>query len=287
MKICIGVVLYYPTKDNIEKIKLYSSCVDKIYIFDNTENNSRKLNEYFSNNSKFEFITYLENKGISKALNDLCQKAIEDGYDYIITMDQDSIFTSKNIELMKQFISKNNEDIYGIIAPKIEYLSKTGEVINENESTHNQLESVDWVITSGSAINLKNYIMVNGFDEKYFIDRVDCDYCKRLIQKGKLIIILNDVKLYQQLGDGCEKVFNFIYAQHSPIRNYYIFRNRLYYAQKHMNGVKRVLYCLSGSIRQILLVILKDNNKYAKLKMIKRGYFDYIQGKMYKYSVRK
>lgn len=290
MNICIGVVLYYPTKDNIEKINLYSGDVDKVYIFDNTDDASIKLEKIFKDKQKFEYITYRENQGMSKALNCLCKKAFNDGYDYIITMDQDSIFTSKNIELMKQFILENHNDSIGIVAPKIEFINKKGKYNNKDVSLnggYDKYEIVDWVITSGSAVNLKNYILINGFDEKYFIDRVDQDYCKRLNENGKLIVLLNNARLYQQLGDGCENILGFYYSEHSPIRNYYIFRNRLYYAKKYMNGLKRIGYCLLGSIRQLLLVILKDKDKYLKLKMMKYGYNDYIQENMYKYSSRK
>ena len=286
MKICMGVVLYYPNQSDLKRIESYTNTVDKVIVFDNTDDGSNENSAFFTGAKNIQYISQRENLGMARALNELCKKAISNGYDYIITMDQDSIFNTSDISNLINYISSNRLDNIGIIAPRVHYLNKKSKVDKGNttkKEMEQKIEFVDWVITSGSAINLNTFNMTKGFDEKYFIDRVDYDYCMELKKVAKKIILVNNSFLYQQLGEGTQNYFGFLYSEHSALRNYYTFRNRLYYADKFMKGFRKVIYKFIGSIRHLLLIIIFDKNKYKKLKMIKRAFFDYTHGKMYKY----
>jgi rhamnosyltransferase len=286
MKICMGVVLYYPNQSDIKRILSYTNTVDKLIVFDNTDDGNNENSAFFTSTKNIQYISQGKNLGMARALNELCKKAISNGYDYIITMDQDSIFKHCDILNLVNYISSKRLDNIGIIAPRVYYLNKKSKP-DKGNTTKKELEQknefVDWVITSGSAINLDAFTTTKGFDEKYFIDRVDYDYCMQLKTLSKKIVLVNNSFLYQQLGEGTQNYFGYLYSEHSALRNYYTFRNRLYYADKFMIGFRKEIYKFIGSIRHLLLIILFDKNKKQKLKMIKRAYIDYAHGKMNKY----
>ncbi|QQZ61619.1 glycosyltransferase [Paenibacillus sonchi] len=287
MELCLGVVLYYPSQENINNILLYSKFISKIYIYDNTEEPDSKIAEAFSNEKFYHYMPQKSNMGMAKALNDLCNNAIKDGFDYIITMDQDSVFENSSLNILMEFISNNDLTDVGIVAPKIIFLnwksnkSKTNSMASLGTNLSN---NVKWVITSGSAINLKSYSYTSGFDENYFIDRLDYDYCMQLNSLGLKIVVLNNSYLNQSLGEGTRNLFGFQYSEHNALRNYYIFRNRLYYSDKYLKGLRRFSFRFLGSLKQIIFIIFFDKNKGPKIKIINKAYQDYTQGRMNKYN---
>jgi len=111
-------------KEDIANILTYINKVKKVYVFDNTEG---KSNENLFQN--FENVSYFwdnENKGLSIRLNEACKKAIEDGFEYLLTMDQDSSFLEENLEVyfkdILNFSNKEQVAIYNLEYDK-EYLS--------------------------------------------------------------------------------------------------------------------------------------------------------------------
>ena len=85
MKIC-GVVVWY-NPDKVSNIKSYLNHLDKLYIVDNSNNNNFELTK---NLGEITYIPLLCNKGIAYALNVGLKKALDEKYDFILTMDQDS-----------------------------------------------------------------------------------------------------------------------------------------------------------------------------------------------------
>ena len=125
-------------------------------------------------------------------------------------------------------------------------------------------------------INLHNYNVRYRFDDNYFIDALDKDLCKQIINSNGVIKRINLAKLYQNLGE----ISVYGRMEHKPFRHYYISRNRLYYNKKyHVNNLISFLQI----IRHILLVFLNESDKLEKLKMIFLGISDYKDNKMGKY----
>ena len=101
MKLAGIVVWYNPTEKEKKSIFSYLSCLEKLYIFDNSNNRND-----ITKNLKIEYIYKGENAGIAKALNVGARKAIEEGYKWLLTLDQDSKITESIINQMKQFLLK-------------------------------------------------------------------------------------------------------------------------------------------------------------------------------------
>lgn len=246
MKIAAGIVLYKPNIDRLKKcVEKLASQVDKIYIFDNSDwqNDSiyKKLNLdnilYFSEN---------HNRGIAYALNRIMEKAKSDGYDWVITMDQDSVIPDGMINGFKESI-KNHEKI-GIVCPQV--VDKRRVYLRAEDDINE--EYVNFCITSASCTLIEAWEECGKFDEWMFIDLVDNDFCKRITLSGYKILKLNRWILDQEFGKiipknpskqkfwlTISKIFHnqnfakFSYKKFvSPMRVYYTNRNIIYLNKK-------------------------------------------------------
>ena len=190
-KIAAGVVLFNPEDAErvIDSLEAILKQVDRIYIFDNSTIENQMV---FPSD-----IVYLSenhiNKGIAYALNRIIERADSDGFEWLVTMDQDSIIPEGLIGAYEKHIS---DDSVAVICPQvIDSRRSYMEVKKEPKE-----EYVDFCITSASCTRISAWNIVDGFDEWLFIDLVDNDFCKRLTVAGYKILRLNDYVLDQEFG---------------------------------------------------------------------------------------
>lgn len=245
-KIAIGMVLFCP--DERERLKLAIkkaiSQADGIYIFDNSPEKNSDLSDIKEEN--VIYMTENKNKGIAYALNKIMARAKEDGYKWVVTMDQDSILPDGLIEDYKRHLYDN--DNIAIICPQIIDKRRAYMKVSESETQ----EYIEECITSASCTNIEIWEKVGRFDEWLFIDLVDNEFCKRLQINGYSILRLNKWVLDQEFGKikpkskqqqqfwlKLSKILNspniakFSYYKYvSPARVYYTSRNIIYVNKK-------------------------------------------------------
>lgn len=270
-KLSAVIVLYNPTNEYINTIKTIYKHIDKFYIIDNGNINNilPKLTK------KIEYIKNNQNEGIAYALNKGAKCAINDGYQWLLTLDQDSSISEKNIIDLKNYISKNDTNKIGIISPYQDV--ETTEVI-EQEAIEEKLE----VMTSGNIINLNVYQKVGGFKEWLFIDGVDIEYGMNLNKHGYKVIRLNYSKMKHCLGNTkIHSVFGrkIICSNHNGLRRYYMVRNNLYirdmYKDVYPDYCKFLIDVQKGQLKR---VIAFEKNKIKKILYMYKGYKDYKRG---------
>ncbi len=241
-KIAAGIVLFNP--DNPyrlrQSIESVLSQVEKVYLFDN----STKKEEY-PDNEKIIYYSENENKGIAYALNQIMAMAKADGYEWLITMDQDSILPDG---IINDFEVHTKIDKIGIICPQV--IDKRRAYMKVN--TQPNEEYIEMCITSGSCTSIKVWETIGQYDDRLFIDLVDNEFCKRLIFCGYRILRLNKWVLDQEFGKIVpkspfkqkfwikvskilhnENFAKFSYKKSvSPLRVYYTCRNIIYVNRK-------------------------------------------------------
>ena len=277
MDISAGIVLFNPDiirlKENISAVIVQCT---HIYLVDNGSNNidevKRLLNQY--NQSKISILCNLENQGIAKALNQLTIAAQKDGYEWILTLDQDSVSPSNIISEFKNYITCQN---VGMLCPVI-YDRNKGKEIKAKEGC----TEIDECITSGSLLNIEAWNNIGGFDENMFIDGVDFDICYRLRQNGYKILCIQSVVLLHELGRIEYHHFLFwrvLVKNHSAFRKYYIARNIIYTAKKRRSTLLFVKGLLQ-EIKMLGIVVFYEEDKLNKSKCICRGIYDGFKGKV-------
>jgi len=272
------VILYNPTLDVINNIKSYIDPLEHLYIIDNSETTNDWIEQSFFRISKVEYINNQENQGVAKALNITAEKAIEAGYKYLLTMDQDSSFKEGSLEELLSDIGDDNAGIYSPFHKNKFYT---------NPPTHNGLEVVSDVMTSGNIINLIAIKQVGYFKEDYFIDYVDIEYCMRLRTNGFKVIRNNDsILIHNEANLEREKIFGkTVYPpNHSATRWYYKIRNYLYLKKKYIKDFPDYFEVENLNIRNNMIkVLLFEKYKFAKFHMMLKGlihYYRNIKGKM-------
>lgn len=280
LKISCVVVLYNPSSDISSRIASYASSVDKIYLIDNSEapNNeiSNMLRIQFENS---EYISMRGNKGIAAALNEGFKHAIKDGYSWMLTMDQDSIFIEGAVEILKKTAEETPEDI-AILAP---YPQQEG--VKRRVGYENRF--IKLCLTSGNLVRTEAFTRVGGFDEKLFIDFVDHEFNLNLHRNSYKIILCGRAVLLHKLGETSFRRFLGIKVKttnHNPIRRYYIARNVPYVLFKYFIDSPRLsLKFLRREFKEILKSVLFEENRSLKARNILRGWRDCIFGRFGKY----
>jgi rhamnosyltransferase len=263
MKIAATVILYNPNKKDLQNILTYLPMVDKLYVYDNSDENKVALVfEEHNDSKKINYFSDYKNEGVAIRLNQACNQAISDGYDYLLTMDQDSSFLEENLKFYFKDISNYpNKERIGIFG--LGYTSENQNAENENRNTE---ESHD-LITSGSVINLNNFKKIGGFDENLFIDGVDFDYCLASIKKGFKCILFKNNYFIHSVGNKTKRgSFKSLYLikkdkqLHSPLRIYYMMRNMLYLEKKY----KLIFPDYVDEIKKCYTTVINTNFNYSK-----------------------
>ena len=271
MKIIAGIVLFNPDLSKLNKsLTILLGQVDSILLVNNASTN-------FSEgclliDDKIKIINNKENKGIAYALNQMLDYAANNNYFWLITLDQDSI---PPINMISAYNKHMDVPDIGIICPRI---------YDENQ----KIDSIDvcdgaWVkkpeevITSGSCICVAKAINIGGFDEKLFIDFVDTDFQKRMLDAGCRIYRCDNVVLAHEIG----KITTYslfgvkvVCTNHNYIRRYYQVRNRLYYKKKYYNRQAlwfEMIRLILGTIK----IVCFEKEKLNKISSTIKGFVDY------------
>lgn len=292
MKVAGVVVLYNPDEKVMDNIKSYINDLDKLYVVDNSDKKNLSLN---FDDKKIEYISNGGNKGIAYALNVGAMRAYSEKFDWLLTMDQDSKFVDGHFKKMISYVKEYKSN--NLISESLNFeFDKVG-VISALQRTKvneaDELQGLNFplvVMTSGNLINLNIYNEIGGFNEDYFIDCVDFDYCLKVKKNFYEVIQLYSVELEHNLGD--IKEINFFgkhlhVTNHNYIRRYYISRNRHYLYDEYKDIFKE--YCdaeLGLNKREMVKIILFEKNKLRKIRSIYRGYRDYKKGVIGKYSYK-
>ncbi|MFV0447972.1 MAG: glycosyltransferase [Vibrio sp.] len=217
-KTCGLVIWFNPKEQEVENLSQHLKYFDDFVIVDNSDIDNKILLDRIGTDCRIKYIPLLNNEGIAYALNIGCQSAIDMKYDWILTLDQDSYFDVGQLD--KYFCC---------IQSKLDDSSIAVFSSSRKEDVKEGYQSL--VITSGNILSLKAYKDVSGFDNALFIDEVDFDMCFKLQKYGYKIFQFKDVILNHNLGENYNErmLFNkkVRVMNHSPLRKYYIFRNRL------------------------------------------------------------
>lgn len=262
------VVLFNPQADVVENIKTYLHQIEALYVIDNSPETSQKILENLSELDKIVYITRGRNIGVAMALNIAARRALEVGFEYLLTMDQDSAATRGMLETLLSVAS--HDDAIGMISPF--HLDRSV----PREPPPMDVEPVLTSMTSGSIVSLKVYQKVGEFMERLFVDYIDIEYCLRLHIRGYKVVRANRAILFHAHGQLTTRRFLFwtVYPRnYSPMRYYYQTRNRFYL--RRLYGAEFAEYFHHDRRtywRGVIKSLLYEKQRIRKILMILRGF---------------
>jgi rhamnosyltransferase len=185
-----------------------------------------------------EYLPNGDNLGIATAINQGVAALLECGCEVAILFDQDSEPPAALLTELPRVIARANaageklalvgpayEDIrLGGVAPFVRFRPLKLERI---APTGNELIDVDFLITSGSCINLRYWTSIGPMEDALFIDFVDLEWCVRAKRAGFRVVGAPWIRMRHELGGEPVRVLGRAYPMHSPVRHYYLFRNAI------------------------------------------------------------
>ncbi len=265
-------VLFKPSPEVYINIQTYLDKVACLYVVDNSPSLS-KTSERLLKEKKIKLLSSSVNVGISEAYNLGLYRAEQDGYRWLMTMDQDSFFEPYQIEHFFEDFKKAQKNNLGIYAP----------LHNPKFLSQEEDKQVLAVMSSASIVNVDMALGMGGFDTALFIDEVDHEFCMRMQEKDFIVLQNCRAFLNHSLGGKGERDRK----KYSATRLYYMMRNHLYIKKKYQNLYPDYFEKRKSYIRSFLAEqVMHHNHKLHRSAMIFAGIKDYFlkrMGKRYEF----
>lgn len=288
------IVSYFPSEGIINNIKKLEMECKEILIVDNgSSGESLMIIHELEKREKVKVLYCKENLGIAAALNIGLKYAYDQGFEWLLTFDQDSLIITEDYGFTLATVVENdfgleNVAVIGGNYPKPldpenpnkdRYPPATGKVTSREVNT---------VITSGNLLQLDEIKSTNVFfDEELFIDYVDFDFCLALKDKGKRIVQVLDGKFEHIIGNPIYKTINgerIIIPNHSYIRKYYLFRNSTVVHNRYSQYEDWVSYSENNIKKLFRLIDFEDDDIFRKVKSALLGIEDAKKEKLGKFD---
>lgn len=225
-------------------------------------------------------LIFSENNGYGSAIN-LARKSVNT--DYFIVFNPDVYDVSEDI--LKKFLDMGKElnDEYACIGPRYINISKKT-LIQSNENK--EIDTLPSISGASMFFNKKNFDLLNGFDENFFLYFEESDFCLRANKVNKNYQI-NNIKVKHNVGSSVS-INNYKEKKEiEKLRNWHFIWSKFYYYKKNYGFVYSLIYFIPTLLRVIFRIILytliRNSEKREKYLIRFNGLLNSIKGmKSYK-----
>lgn len=224
-----------------------------LYVIDNDSKDGTLDSISLHQSNQIKLISNTNNYGVAKGNNQGIKAALADECDYVLLLNNDTVFEASLFEVLVHDLINNNADM---IFPKMMYFNPSDTIwcaggsfsgkllIRNNHHGENQKDTgqfnviypCDYVPTC--CVLIKSDLFLNNsvgmMDEKYFVYYDDTDWMWRAkILKIKLIYTPNTI-LYHKVSS--------LTGSSSDFSIKYMTRNRVYFIRKNFKSFKKYLF---------------------------------------------
>lgn len=283
-KIAIILVNYNGLKDTIDCIQSIekSNAQSQIVVVDNAskENEAEIISKKFP---EVKTIRSETNGGFSAGNNIGIQWALDQGYDYIALLNNDTVIAPDMLELLCDSTSDRS-----VSAPKMLYFSrpdviwygggrinrKTGNAehiyMNQKDPGDTKVRKCDFATGCCIMIPASVFQKVGMLDEKFFMYCEDTEFCLRFMEHGISINYVPSAKLWHKVSQstgGDESAFSI----------YYMTRNRILCLRDHKKVFPYVALLFTVATRIIRMIQMALRGK-PEWKAFQKGITDGLRG---------
>lgn len=223
---------------------------------------------------ELKVITNKVNQGFALGNNQGIKYALKNNPQYILLLNDDMVFEKNFLEKLVDFA--NNNPKYGIISPKI-YFAKGHEFhkdrYNENEkgkviwyaggsidwdniyTSHDRVDEVDQGdkenikgvdVASGACMLVRSEVFkkLGGLDEKLFLYWEDTEFTQRAIRDEFKAVYNPNVYLWHKVSSSAG-------GSGSPSNDYFLIRNRYYFANKYAKSLRTKFAVFRDTVKLI------------------------------------
>lgn len=283
------------TIECLESIKKIDYPKHKIFLVDNGSSDDSVLKLRALPNPNFKLIETGKNLGFSGGNNVGIQKALKEGVDYILLLNNDTMVKS---DFLTELVRVGDSDkSIGIVGPKIYYSSEPTRIwFNGGDFTwlgggrhlqHDEIDSdpgeampSETEFMTGCALLIKSRVAkeIGPMEERFFLYYEDTEWSLRARKAGYKVMRAPLAKIYHKVSRSSEKIGN-------SVIHYYHIRNALLLSWIHAPKIVLMgIYIWSGThyLKQILKIAIGYKPEVSK--MIMRGIEDFWKNKFGKYE---
>lgn len=264
-KILAVIVTYNPEIGHLKSfLEVLSKQIDSVLIYDNNSLNFKDIASIqFPQKVTIHFSSI--NKGLPSHYNAAIQHGIENGFDYLLILDQDSSFDDNFLTEYQKYISDDSTCLVPLL---IHSNSNYNDAYPEKNN--GETEPVSRTINSGTLLNLKALPAQLRFDEDLFIDCVDFDFFEKIRKFGFKVLRVNSAKLHINLGN-ISRTGPFFLYNYSPFRLEKQTRDRVIFLRKHPISAFS-LWLFLFTIFCDTKAVLFERERLRKIKAIAKGF---------------
>jgi rhamnosyltransferase len=276
--VCATIVTYNPGPTLIGSVAELAGQVDSIVLVDNGSSaETKKTLQQLEGILDCKVMWNRENLGIAAALNLGVKYALDSGFDWVCTFDQDSLVSSGFIaKMLETYETSKNPQAVALVAPS--YVDRETGVVERLKSSNGEILAA---MTSGSMIPSSAFRELGFFDESFYMDAVDVEFCLRARRHG-MVILQSPAVLLHSLGR--TKYYRLFgvrlgVTNHSAGRRYYMTRNRLRLLIRYSEDWRWSWRESRTMLLDALKIVLAEENKWEKIRAMTAGVADAVRGR--------
>ena len=285
MRLSIITLNYNSSENTIKLLESLKNQTDKdfeVIVVDNNSDDISQLMDYKTAETNIIYIKNDRNLGYSGGNNVGIRKALQNGADWVLLLNNDtwveSLFTGR-----LKAILEGKEGIVGLALDEgertafgglVQWLKPT--LIHLSTSQVDNTKSVDKLYAIGGAMLIHKSVFdkIGLLDENYFLYFEDADFCQKAGKAGIPVSFLPEIKISHSVSASTKKLG-------SPMLLRYHYRNALYFNLK--NGpwyIKILVWPWSWliTVKQIIKIVI-GKNKERSVAILK-GVGDWYSSRM-------
>lgn len=278
---CAVIVTYHPDKGFPDRLERVLQQFPSAIVVDNGSR-AAELPGSRGDLPNVHLVLNRANLGIAAALNQGVSLAMRQGFQWVVTLDQDTVVAADMLATLLDVYQKSGGGKVII-----------GSNYRDAHRRRNYVECADSVagyqerktlITSGTLVSLSVFETIGFFLEDYFIDSVDHEFCLRARAHGYRILISCQPVMEHSIGASVEnpsRLRQLMAFNHSPTRKYFIARNTIATVKSYF--LREPMWCVRQGWRLLsdfASILLFEGEKTKKMMAFVVGAIHGMLGKM-------
>jgi rhamnosyltransferase len=279
-RVCAVIITYNPHPAFLGNIAAAGAQVGHVVVVDN--GSSGETEEHLHALEARQDCTVIRNRqnlGIAAALNLGVKYAMEAGFDWVATFDQDSRISEGFIsQMLDTYRQASHPEKVALIAPT--YVDRESGIQQPIMRARNGENLV--TMTSGNMLPSSAIQNLGAFDESLYMDYVDIEFCLRARRQG-MRILQSPAVLFHSCGRLTHhRLFGrrFGASNHSAARRYYITRNRVRLMMPYAADWSWLWREIKMMLSEATKIVLVEDDKWKKFRAMAAGIADALSGKI-------
>jgi len=247
-----------------------------------------------------EIIQSEHNLGIGAAISHAIHLAKIAGYEFLLTLDQDSIPAPNMVDTLltsHRELIKRGALVAGV-GPKqvdrrsahqslfIAPITRSFPLRQYFTPSSGDVIEADHLITSGMLAPLSIYAVIGAPRADLFIDYVDIEWSLRARKHGMKLFVVGSAVLHHSIGDNYRHFMGKQVPIHSPLRNYYLMRNGVFLQKLPTISLVWKISDALQLVKKFIFFGFFLPQRATRWRMMLRGIHDGLRGKLGIYQER-